>query len=55
MFSGRGGKEGGGECSPLLTLPNEVECVLVSLIPRLPDLFNARERRGGAWDLMSRA
>ena len=20
-----------------------------------PDLFNARERRGGAWDLMSRA
>ena len=27
-----------------------------SLVPRLPDLFNARAREeGGAWDLMSRA
>ena len=26
-----------------------------SLVPSLPDLFNAREKRGGAWDPKSRA
>ena len=26
-----------------------------SLVPGLPDLFNARKKIGGAWDLMSRA
>ena len=25
-----------------------------SLVPSLPDLFNAREKRGGAWYLKSR-
>ena len=28
---------------------------LVSLVPRLPDFFNACEKRGGAWYLTSRA
>ena len=27
--------------------------IAISLVPRLPDLFNAREKRGGAWDPMS--
>ena len=28
--------------------------VQLSLVPSLPDLFNAREKRGGAWYLKSR-
>ena len=55
---------GEGECLHPWVVPISVvvikghipgEEAVSSLVPRLPDLFNTRERRGEAWDLMSRA